>query len=162
MRRHLVVAAVVVAALVAAGTTAALVLPDVGGEPRLVPAPVDDPPADVSVEEVCRGQRPAPAPPEIQTSAPRSLVAPGGEAQLGLRDRSGPVDRAVLAEVTGPDGARALQEARLQGTAWTYLLYPSDFPGALGTVRSGTYRVRWRDGGGAALACDGFVVGARQ
>jgi hypothetical protein len=158
-----VVAATVVAALVAAVSTAALVLPDVAGEPRLVPAPAgDDPPANVSVDDVCRGQRPAPAPPEIQTSAPRALVTPGSEAELGLRDRSGPMARDVVAEVTGPDGAKALQEARLEGTAWTYLVYPSDFPGALGTGRSGTYRVRWRDRSGAALACDGFLVGARQ
>ena len=156
------VSAAVVVALVAAVATAPLVLPDVGGDPRLVPAPAgDDPPAELSVEYVCRGQRPAPPPPEIQTSAPRSPVPPVADAQLGLRDRSGASDREVAAEVTAPNGARALRDARLHGTAWTYLDFPSDFPGAEGTGRSGTYRVRWRDGGGAALACDGFVVGAR-
>jgi hypothetical protein len=157
-----VVAAAVVATLVAAVAAAALLLPDAGGEPRLVPAPaVDEPPADVSVDDVCRGQRPAPAPPDIQTSAPRTPVSPGGEAEIGLRDRSGPVARAVVAEVTAPNGARALRDARLDGRAWTYLDFPSDFPGAEGTDRHGTYRVRWRNGGGAALACDGFVVGDR-
>jgi len=150
-------AVVIFSALV---VTAALVLPDAGGDPRLVPAPAnDDPPADVSVEDVCRGQRPAPAPPEIQTSAPRAPMAPGGEAHVGLRDRSGADSRSVVAEVTAPNGARALEEALLDGTAWTYLHFPSDFPGAEGTERPGTYRVRWRDHGGAALACDGFVVG---
>ena len=140
--------------------TAALVLPDAGGDPRLVPAPAnDEPPAGVSVDDVCRGQRPAPAPPEIQTSAPRAPMVPGAVAQLGLRDRSGAESRPVVAEVTGPNGAQALEEARLVGTAWTYLDFPSDFPGSEGTDRLGTYRVRWRDHGGAALACDGFVVG---
>jgi hypothetical protein len=153
------VAGAAVAALFAAGTTAALLLPDVGGEPRLVPAPAaDEPPARLTVDEVCLGQRPAPAPPEIQTSAPRTPMVPGDVAQLGLRDRSGG-SRSVVAEVTGPTGARALEEARVGGSAWTYLDFPSDFPGAEGTERLGTYRVRWRDEGGAALACDGFVVG---
>ena len=156
------VAAAVVAVGVAIVATAALLLPDGGGNPRLVPAPGgDEPRADVSVEDVCRGLRPAPAPPEIQTSAPRAPLAPGSEAQVGLRDRSGPVGRAVAAEVTGPDGEMVLQEARLDGTTWTFLDYPSDFPGAEGTARAGTYRVRWRAGSGAALACDGFVVGGR-
>ena len=151
-----------VALLAAAVVTAALLLPDAGGDPHLVPAPAgDDPPAEVSVDDICRGQRPAPAPPEIQTSAPRAPVAPGGDAELGLRDRSGPVAREVVAEVTAPNGARALREARLDGAAWTYLDFPSDFPGAEGTDRPGTYRVRWRNGGGAALACDGFVVGGQ-
>ena len=160
VRRGLITAAAVVATLIAAVATAALLLPDAGGDPRLVPAPVgEEPPADVSVDDVCRGQRPAPAPPDVQTSAPRTPVAPGDEAELGLRDRSGPVARAVVAEVTAPDGARALRDARLDGPAWTYLDFPSDFPGAEGTDRPGTYRVRWRNGGGAALACDGFVVG---
>ena len=148
------------AGLVAVVTTAALLLPDAGGDPRLVPAPAnDEPPAAVSVDDVCLGQRPAPAPPDIQTRAPRAPVAPGDVVQLGLRDRSGAPSRAVGAEVTGPNGARALQDARLEGTAWTYLDFPSDFPGAEGTERLGTYQVRWRNGGGAALACDGFVVG---
>ena len=149
-----------IVAFAAAVITAALVLPDAGGDPRLVPAPAnDDPPADVSVDDVCRGQRPAPAPPEIQTSAPRAPMAPGSVAQLGLRDRSGAELLSVVAEVTAPNGARALEEARLEGTAWAYLDFPSDFPGSEGTGRLGTYRVRWRDHGGAALACDGFVVG---
>ena len=153
-------AAAVVVSLVAAVATAALVLPDAGGEPRLVPAPAgDEPPAHDSVEAVCRGQRPAPAPPDIQTSAPRSPVAPGGEAGLGLRDRTGPVPRPVVAEVTAPDGAQALGNARLDGTAWSYLRFPSEFPGAEGTGLPGVYRVLWRDGSGAGLACDGFVVG---
>ncbi len=151
-----------VVTLIAAVATAALVLPDAGGEPRLVPAPApDEPPTDVSVDDVCRGQRPAPAPREIQTSAPRTPVAPGGEAELGLRDRSGPVARPVAVEVTAPNGARALRDARLDGTAWTYLDFPSGFPGAEGTAHPGVYRVRWRDASGAALACDGFVVGGR-
>jgi hypothetical protein len=149
-----------VVAFVAVVTAAALLLPDAGGEPRLVPSPpTDEPPADVSVDEVCRGQRPAPAPPDIQTSAPRTPMAPGDVAQLGLRDRAGTASRPVVAEVTGPTGARALEDARLDGPAWMYLDFPADFPGAEGTDRLGTYRVRWRDGGGAALACDGFVVG---
>jgi hypothetical protein len=153
-----------VTAFVALVATAALLLPDAGGDPRLVPAaPVgNDPPAEVTVDDVCRGQRPAPAPPEIQTSAPRAPVTPGAGAELGLRDRDGAAGRAVAAEVTGPNGARALTDARLDGTAWTYLDFPSDFPGSEGTEHLGTYRVRWRDGGGAALACDGFVVGGRQ
>ena len=159
MRRGLVGAAAAVVTCAAVVIAAALVLPDAGGDPRLVPAPAnDDPPADVSVDDVCRGQRPAPAPPEIQTSAPRTPMAPGSVAQLGLRDRSGG-PRSVVAEVTAPNGARALEEASLERAAWTYLDFPSDFPGAEGTERVGTYRVRWRDGGGAALACDGFVVG---
>ena len=153
-------AAAVVAGFVALVATAALVLPDVTDDPRLLPAPVlDAPPAEVAVEIVCRGQRPSPAPPDLQTSAPRVAVDQGDVAQLGLRDRSGPVRRAVAAEVTDPDGASVVQEAHLDGAVWTYLDYPSDFPGA-GTGRPGTYRVRWRDGTGAALACDGFVVGA--
>jgi len=150
----------VVLVLVAAVTVAALLLPDAGGDPRLVPAPAnDDPPADVSVEDVCRGQRPAPAPPDIQTSAPRSPMAPGDVAELGLRDRAGASSRSVVAEVRAPNGARALEQVHLEGMAWTYLDFPSDFPGAEGTERPGTYRVRWRDHGGAVLACDGFVVG---
>jgi hypothetical protein len=147
------------AGFVAVVATAALVLPDASDDPHLVPAPaVDEPPAEAAVEVVCRGQRPSPAPPDIQTSAPRAAVDPGEVAQLGLRDRSGPLRRPVAAEVTDPNGASAVQDARLDGTVWTYLDYPSDFPGA-GTGRPGTYRVRWRDGTGAALACDGFVVG---
>jgi hypothetical protein len=159
VRRGLLGAGAVALVLVAAVTVAALLLPDAGGDPRLVPAPAnDDPPADVSVEDVCRGQRPAPAPPDIQTSAPRSPMAPGDVAELGLRDRSGAA-RTVVAEVTAPNRARALEETRLEGAAWEYLDFPSDFPGAEGTQRLGTYRVRWRDEGGAVLACDGFVVG---
>jgi hypothetical protein len=161
VRKALLTVASVVAAFVAVVTTAALVLPDAGGDPRLVPTG-DEPPEERSVDEVCRGHRPAPAPPDIQTSAPRAPVEPGEGAQLGLRDRSGPTARPVAAEVTDPGGARTVQDARLDGTAWTYLDYPSDFAGAPGTRRPGTYRVRWRDGTGAPLACDGFQVGARQ
>jgi hypothetical protein len=160
VRRGLGTAAAVVAAFVAIVATGALVLPDASDDPRLVPAPAgEEPPDELAVDEVCRDARPSPAPPDIQTSAPRAPVDPGEVAQVGLRDRSGPVGRPVAAEVTDPDGARALRDARLDGTAWTYLDYPSDFPGA-GTGRPGTYRVRWQDGTGAALACDGFVVGA--
>jgi hypothetical protein len=65
----------------------------------------------------------------------------------------------VVAEVTSPGGGQALRDAQLEGTGWTYLDYPSDFEGAEDTAERGTYRVRWRDAGGAALACDGFVVG---
>jgi hypothetical protein len=161
VRRGLLVAGATVAGLVAAVVAAALVLPDAGGDSRLVPAPpADDPPASLPVEEACRGERPSPAPPEIQTSAPRTAMAPGDVAQLGLRDRTGASSRSVVAEVTAPDGARALQDARLGGTTWTYLDYPSDFRGMAATDGLGTYLVRWRDAGGAALACDGFVVGA--
>jgi hypothetical protein len=149
-----------VAGLVAAVLIAALVLPDAGGDPRLLPAaPGDDPPADVSVDDVCREARQRPAPAGIQTSAPRSTMAPGDVAQLGLRDRSGTATRSVVAEVTGPGGAQALHDAELEGAEWTYLDYPSDFGGPSGTDELGTYRVRWRDAGGGALACDGFVVG---
>lgn len=160
MRRGLLGAGAAVVIFVAAVVAAALLLPDAGGDPRLVPAPAnDDPPADVSVDEVCRGQRPAPAPPNIQTSAPRAPMAPGDVAQLGLRDRAEASSGPVVAEVTAPNGARALKEVHLEGMAWTYLDFPEDFPEAEGTDRVGTYRVRWRHDGGAVLACDGFVVG---
>ena len=149
-----------VAGFVAAVVAAALLLPDAGGDPRLVPAPpADDPPATVSVDDACGGLRPHPAPEGIQTSAPRAPMEPGEVAQLGLRDGLGVSSRRVVAEVTRPDGARALQDARLEGTAWTYLDYPADFRGTASTDGLGTYLVQWRDAAGAALACDGFVVG---
>ena len=149
-----------VAGLAAAVVTAALLLPDAGGDPRLVPAPpADDPPASLSVDDACREERAAPALAGIQTSAPRSAMAPGDVAQLGLRDRTGTGARSVVAEVTKPDGARAQQDARLDGAAWTYLDYPADFRGLAGTEGLGTYLVQWRDAAGTALACDGFVVG---
>ena len=154
-------AAATVAALVAVVVTAALLLPDAGGDPRLVPAPpADDPPPSLSVDDACRDERAKPAAPGIQTSAPRSAMAPGDVAQLGLRDRLGTASRPVVAEVTGPDGARAQQDARLEGMAWTYLDYPSEFRGLADTEGLGVYLVQWRDAGGTALACDGFVVGA--
>lgn len=148
-----------VAGLLAAVVTAALVLPDAGGDPHLVPAPpADDPPATVSVDDACLDARQTPALPGIQTSAPRSAMAPGDVAQLGLRDRTGTTSRSVVAVVTAPGGDRVQRYADLEATAWTYLDYPSDFPAA-DTEGLGTYLVRWRDAAGAALACDGFIVG---
>jgi hypothetical protein len=166
VRRGLVTTAAVAAVLAAALVTAALLLPDVGGEPRLVPAPQgDEPPAAdaaAAVTALCREHRPAPAPPGIQSSAPRSAVAPGGVVELGLRDRTGVGVQPVTAEVTAPGGSRAAAGGVVNGSVWTYLDYPDDFAGATGTERAGAYRVRWRDADGTALACDGFVVAKAQ
>ena len=162
MRRGLVAGATVVAVLVAVVATAALVLPDASSDPRLVPAPPsEEPPVEHAVADRCRGSRPHPAPPGIQTSAPRSAVRPGIRADLGLRDRAATGNRPVAAEVTSPGDRTAAAETELMGDGWAYLRYPDDFGGSAGTHRAGTYRVRWRDGAGATLACDGFVVGAR-
>lgn len=154
--------AAVAAVLAAAVITAALLLPDVSGEPRLVPAPAaDEPPGADSasvVTEACRDERPAPPPPGIQSSAPRTAVAPGAVAELGIRDRAGVGVQPVTAEVTAPGGRSAAAGGMVNGSVWTYLDYPGDFPGAPGTDLPGTYQVRWRDGDGSALACDGFVV----
>jgi hypothetical protein len=166
MRRGLVTTAAVAAVLAAAVITAALLLPDVSGEPRLVPSPAgDEPPAAdpaTAVSELCRSHRPAPPPPGIQSSAPRSAVGRGGQVELGLRNRAGVGVQPVTAEVTGPAGMRAAAGGVVNGSVWTYLDYPGDFPGAPGTERPGTYRVRWRDADGTALACDGFVVVAAE
>jgi hypothetical protein len=155
--------AAVAAVLTAAAISAALLLPDAGGDPRLVPAPATDEPPVVdpaaAVAEVCREQWPAPPPPGIQSSAPRTAVEPGDVPELGLRDRAGVGVQPVTAEVTTPGGRSAAAGEVLNGSVWTYLDYPGDFPGAPGTERSGAYRVRWRDADGSALACDGFVVG---
>jgi hypothetical protein len=64
----------------------------------------------------------------------------------------------VTAEVTAPGGRSAAAGGVVNGSVWTYLDYPEDFPGAPGTGVAGAYRVRWRDADGSALACDGFVV----
>jgi hypothetical protein len=162
MRRGLVTTAAVAAVLAAAVISAALLLPDAGGDPRLVPAPAgDEPPAAeaaTAVVEVCQTQRPVPPPPGIQSSAPRTAVEAGTVAQLGVRDRTGVGAQPITAEVTAPGGRTAAVGGLVNGSVWTYLDYPADFPGAPGTAEPGAYRVRWRDGDGSALACDGFVV----
>jgi hypothetical protein len=162
MRRGLVTTAAVAAVLAAAVVTAALLLPDAGGDPRLVPAPAsDEPPATDPasvVAEVCREERPTPPPPGIQSSAPRTAVQPGAMAELGVRDRTGVGVQPITAEVTAPGGASAAAGGVVNGSVWTYVDYPGDFPGAPGTDVPGAYQVRWRDADGSALACDGFVV----
>jgi hypothetical protein len=162
MRRGLVTTAAVAAVLAAAVVSAALLLPDVSGEPRLVPAPSgDEPPEPDSatvVAEVCREQRPVPPPPGIQSSAPRTGVEPGAVVELGIRDRAGVGVQPVTAEVTAPGGRSAAAGGVANGSVWTYLDYPGSFPGAPGTGVPGAYQVRWRDADGSALACDGFVV----
>lgn len=153
--------ATTVVVLVAAVLTAALLLPDVSGDPYLAPAS-EEPPVDAfaAVDDVCRGHRPSPAPAGVQTSAPRSVVAPGPDVPLGVRDRFGSRVRSVAVDVISPAGATASTDTRVEGPAWTYVQYPSDFPRAA-RASWGTYRVAWRDDAGATLACDGFVIGGR-
>lgn len=97
-----------------------------------------------------------------QVSAPRpglDSVRAGDAVELGLRQRyAAPTDRFVVrVEVIGPDGAVAGTSLQLTGDAWTFLVYPADFPGA-GPTRAGAYQVRYLIDG-QVVVTDVFTVG---
>jgi hypothetical protein len=124
-----------------------------------------DPPATTAT----RAGVDRPTPPDArlavgwQVSAPRPGLddpRPGAPIELGLRQRyAGPADRiAARVQVTGPSGEVAIADLILEGDAWAFLAYPTDFPGA-GPTRAGAHRVRYLVDG-APVADDGFVVTA--
>lgn len=100
-----------------------------------------------------------------QASAPREQMAPGEQAEIGVRDTEETEDLGIVAQVLTPGDERVEAEAALSGGEWTTLDYPADFPEAPETAANGTYTVVWSTRGeqdednGTFISCDGFQVG---
>ena len=103
-----------------------------------------------------------PAPdPGWQVSAPRPGLdhpVPGDPIDLGVRQRyAAPSDQTVVqVEVADAQAVVTSTLLTVAGDAWTFLVYPDDFPGASPT-HAGTYQVLYRVDT-QTIVTDSFVI----